>query len=66
MKGKKLRKIIIGITAAAVIVSGLSLAGCGSKEEAKSEGDLDKLTVQSLWLPQGQFAGLYVAKEKGY
>lgn len=28
--------------------------------------DLTKLTVQSLWLAQGQFAGLYVAKEKGF
>ena len=66
MKSKKLRRILTGITAAAVIVSGLYLAGCGSSDEAKGEGDLDKLTVQSLWLPQGQFAGLYVAKEKGY
>ena len=65
MKTTKRRRILLLITAAVVLVSGVFLAGCGGSDEKKS-GDLDKLTLQSLWLPQGQFAGVYVAKEKGF
>lgn len=65
MKTMKRRRILLLITAAVVLVSGVFLAGCGGSDEKKS-GDLDKLTLQSLWLPQGQFAGVYVAKEKGF
>ena len=66
MKTTKRRRILLLITAAVVLVSGVFLAGCGSSDSDKKSGDLDKLTLQSLWLPQGQFAGVYVAKEKGF
>lgn len=61
-KGRKLILLIIAALAVSVLA-----AGCGgNSDEAADSGDLDKLTVQSLWLPQGQFAGLYAALEKGY
>ncbi|MBQ9707920.1 MAG: ABC transporter substrate-binding protein [Firmicutes bacterium] len=45
-----------------------AFTACGSSSdtEATAEGELDHLTVQSLWLPQGQFAGLYTAQAKGF
>ncbi|MBI4858591.1 MAG: ABC transporter substrate-binding protein [Acetobacterium woodii] len=44
-------------------------AGCSSgttKKESSSTGGLQKVTLQLKWLPQSQFMGYYVAKEKGY
>lgn len=65
MKFKKLVSILLGV----VLTAGL-MSGCGAQEKAaenkEESGGLDKITVQSLWLPQGQFAGLYVADEKGF
>jgi NitT/TauT family transport system substrate-binding protein len=58
--------------AVCVLLSAASAAGCGNTPDSgetqgsASPAELEKLTVQSLWLPQGQFAGLYVAKAKGY
>lgn len=59
----------------ALLVAGL-LAGCGSTSQTAGSAEggsaqtgeegLTKLTVQSLWFAQGQFAGLYVAQEKGF
>ncbi|MCB6994682.1 ABC transporter substrate-binding protein [bacterium 210820-DFI.6.37] len=61
-RGKRFILLVIAVLAVSVLA-----AGCGSGgEETADSGDLDKLTVQSLWLPQGQFAGLYTALEKGY
>ena len=59
----KLRKLAAVTASFAILAAGL--AGCGSTEETSS-AELDKLTVQSLWVPQGQFAGLYVADAKGF
>ena len=66
MKFKRTIGILLGIA-----VIGGALTGCGNKDKntaSDNSGDkaLDKITVQSLWLPQGQFAGLYVADEKGF
>lgn len=72
------RRSIILTLAAIALISLLALTGCGdstgaddgtaadtSGETAAGE-ELDHLTVQSLWLPQGQFAGLYTAQAKGF
>ena len=59
----------LGILLGAVLLVG-SISGYGgnneSPEPTKEEGSkkLDKITLQSLWLPQRQFAGLYVADKK--
>ncbi|MCM3389647.1 ABC transporter substrate-binding protein [Ureibacillus chungkukjangi] len=45
------------------------LAACSSNEEkvaTSSSGDLTPVTLQLKWVPQAQFAGYYVALEKGY
>lgn len=62
----KIFKKTIGLLLA-VSLTAAALGGCGGqKESGEKSGDLDKITVQSLWLAQGQFAGLYVADEKGF
>lgn len=40
------------------------VAACGS--EGKNKPPLDQVTVQLKWIHQAQFAGFYVAQEKGY
>jgi NitT/TauT family transport system substrate-binding protein len=52
------------VAVAIIVVAGLTAAGMasGSEESAK----LTKVTLQSKWVVQAQFAGYYVAKEKGY
>jgi NitT/TauT family transport system substrate-binding protein len=52
----------------AVTVFGIVLAGCGGgdNEGGGGGGDLDKVTLQSKWVVQAQFAGYYAAKEKGF
>lgn len=52
------------------------LIGCGGSKSAgsadsgdaakKSDGGLQKVTLQLKWLPQSQFMGYYVAAAKGY
>ena len=57
-----------------VLMVGATLTGCGSKASdstSKSDGATKAATVQKVklqlkWLPQSQFMGYYVAKEKGY
>lgn len=67
MNVKKGIGLLLGIT-----LLGSALSGCGTQQTANTpaqDGEteqLDKITVQSLWIPQAQFAGLYVAAEKGF
>lgn len=57
---------------AGVAVAALALSACSggeSSEPAASDGDFTPLTsvkLQLQWLPQAQFAGYYVALDKGY
>jgi len=60
----------LAITAAATVAA-LALAACSSGSDGgdSSGGDFEPLTdikLQLQWLPQAQFAGYYVALEKGY
>jgi NitT/TauT family transport system substrate-binding protein len=47
-----------------------ALAGCGSDDDGgdggSAGGDLDKVTLQSKWVVQAQFAGYYAALDQGY
>ena len=45
-----------------VMAAGLALAATG----ASAEAHLDKVTLQLKWVTQAQFAGYYVALEKGF
>ena len=61
------KKLFALLLSAAML--GTALVGCGSKTTergSKSSGELQKVKLQLKWLPQSQFMGYYVAKEKGY
>lgn len=53
-----------------VMILGLILTGCGKSDDATTEtASKDALTpvkLQLKWVPQAQFAGYFVANEKGY
>ncbi|SDP02608.1 NitT/TauT family transport system substrate-binding protein [Microbacterium sp. ru370.1] len=58
---------IAGVSVAALALSACS--GGGSTEPAAADGEftpLTSITLQLQWLPQAQFAGYYVALDKGY
>jgi len=50
----------LGLATAVAVAAGLALAG-----SSQGQG-LTKVTLQSKWVVQSQFAGYYVAKDKGY
>lgn len=59
--------------ASTVAVASLALAACSGSsqpdESGAADGDFEPLTsvtLQLQWLPQTQFAGYYIAQEKGY
>lgn len=61
------------VVASALVVASLALSACsGGGDEPSSSGDSEDFTpltsikLQLQWLPQAQFAGYYVALEKGY
>lgn len=55
-----------------IIMISMLAMGCSngdSSDTSSDQGDsqeLEKLTIQLKWLPQSQFMGYYMAKEKGY
>src|SRR5947209_2896671 len=51
---------------ALVLLALLALAACAPAASPASSGAKDKVTLQSKWVAQAQFAGYYAAKEKGY
>jgi NitT/TauT family transport system substrate-binding protein len=52
--------------AAAAVAVGASLAVAGLASAGGSGAKLTKVTLQSKWVVQAQFAGYYVAKAKGF
>ncbi len=44
----------------------LALTACGGGDDGGEGGDLDKVTLQSKWVVQAQFAGYYAAKDQGF
>jgi NitT/TauT family transport system substrate-binding protein len=60
---RKRRWTIVGtavLVSAIAVAAGLAMAGSGQGQ------GLTKVTLQSKWVVQAQFAGFYVAKAKGY
>jgi NitT/TauT family transport system substrate-binding protein len=60
---RKRRWYVLGaaLVAGSLVAGGLATAGLGSSEQ-----NLTKVTLQSKWVVQSQFAGYYVAKAKNY
>ena len=59
-----------GLGVATVGLTALALAACSTPAPSASSGDdfepITSVKLQLQWLPQAQFAGYYVAQEKGY
>src|SRR5918993_136414 len=68
MKGRTTWFFLATLLAAAM----LALAACGGDDDGgeaadtSAGGQKDKVTLQSKWVPQAQFAGYYAALAKGY
>src|ERR687898_2252647 len=68
MKGRTTWFFLATLLAAAM----LALAACGGDDDDGAAGDTaaggqkDKVTLQSKWVPQAQFAGYYAALAEGY
>jgi NitT/TauT family transport system substrate-binding protein len=69
-KGKWMRRNRWWSVAALAAAAMFALAGCGSDDDdgdgGSAGGDLDKVTLQSKWVVQAQFAGYYAALDQGY
>ena len=66
MRGRTTWFFLATLLAAAM----LALAACGGDDDGGAAdtagGQKDKVTLQSKWVPQAQFAGYYAALAKGY
>lgn len=60
------RLFVLVVLALATILAACSSNSGEEKIATSSTGDLTPLTLQLKWVPQAQFAGYYVALEKGY
>jgi NitT/TauT family transport system substrate-binding protein len=68
-KGKWMRRSRWWSVAALAAAAMFALAGCGGDDDGgggSASGDLDKVTLQSKWVVQAQFAGYYAALDQGY
>jgi NitT/TauT family transport system substrate-binding protein len=55
------------VIAAMLALGALALTACGGDDDGGgADGDLDKVTLQSKWVVQAQFAGYYAAKDQGF
>jgi NitT/TauT family transport system substrate-binding protein len=54
------------VGAALVAMALLALTACGGDDDGGGEGDMDKVTLQSKWVVQAQFAGYYAALDQGF
>ena len=69
-KGKWMSRSRWWSVAALAAAAMFALAGCGGDDEegggGSDGGELTKVTLQSKWVVQAQFAGYYAAKDQGY
>jgi NitT/TauT family transport system substrate-binding protein len=66
-KGKWMSKRRWLVVAALVAAALLALTACGGDDgESGGDGDMDKVTLQSKWVVQAQFAGYYAALDQGF
>ena len=62
-----MKKTLISVLIAVMIISALSLTGCGSKEQASEESaDLAEVSFVLDWTPNTNHIGVYVADALGY
>jgi NitT/TauT family transport system substrate-binding protein len=54
------------VFASLLFVALFALAACGGDDNGGGEGDMDKVTLQSKWVVQAQFAGYYAALDQGF
>jgi NitT/TauT family transport system substrate-binding protein len=64
-KGKWMRLSRWLVLAALLGVAAFALTACGG-DDGGGEGDMDKVTLQSKWVVQAQFAGYYAALDQGF
>jgi NitT/TauT family transport system substrate-binding protein len=64
-KGKWMRRSRLLVLAALLGVAALALTACGG-DDGGGGGDMDKVTLQSKWVVQAQFAGYYAALDQGF
>jgi len=60
------RLFVLVVLALAAILAACASDSDGEKIAASGSGGLTPVTLQLKWVPQAQFAGYYVALEKGY
>jgi NitT/TauT family transport system substrate-binding protein len=67
-KGKWMSRSRWWSVAALAAAAMFALAGCGGGDDEgeSAGGELTKVTLQSKWVVQAQFAGYYAAKDQGY
>jgi NitT/TauT family transport system substrate-binding protein len=65
-KGDGMRKSRWLVYAAMIAAALCALTACGGDDGGSGEGDLDKVTLQSKWVVQAQFAGYYAALDQGF
>ncbi|MGO4107865.1 ABC transporter substrate-binding protein [Paenibacillus sp. YAF4_2] len=69
---RKRNRVLKSVSTLTVAMALLMIAACGnnssseSANEGKSNEPLTKVKIQLKWVPQAQFAGIFVAKEKGF
>src|SRR5690242_17166795 len=70
---RKRNRVMKAVTSLTMAMALLMVAACGNNSpseslanEGKSSEPLKKVKIQLKWVPQAQFAGIFVAKEKGF